>query len=505
MTFPFFRRTVASPTLRLLAGALLLSVNLSTAANVLGTPPANSTISGVSVISGFHCFSQDIEVFIDGVSVGRAGAGTTLPSTAQVCGHARTGYSLLFNFNNLAPGRHTITVAADGAPLTDKRIPFATHTVYTEQSGGSAWREGIERSHTVSDFPAPGMQIALEWVESYQNFVITGGGSPAAAPTPLSLQPPAYLGRIGTPVDGSVVSGVSVISGYHCSARSIEVFIDGISLGKAGAGTRLLGTAPVCGRSDTGYSLLYNFNNLAEGDHVVSVHADGVVLDRHSFRSVKSGGVPWLTGMQRDVTLEDFPVMGSFATLDWVQSYQNFVVTNLRTCAAQQTYNASLRNCMWPMALDVPPLGFGASCHGSDPGCWERIRTLPEVQFITSPATEVGLSNRPIVFAYYEWNGNFGCFAVGICPPRLPFVHVVYADTGEIATAYPDAIQLPDGWSSSHRDPNRTPTFFARGTERGLLVKYNDLYQPEAPYCHEIRWVAAPTARWASFDVACPD
>jgi hypothetical protein len=146
------------------------------AAGVLGTPVDGSTVSGVSVISGYHCTSTDIEVFIDGNSIGKAGAGTTLPSTAGVCGHAETGYSLLYNYNNLTPGPHTVAAYADGQLI-------ASHAINTLRSGGTAWLSGASQTLTVPNFPQAGKTATVEWVQSVQNFMVTSIGDNAAIDT----------------------------------------------------------------------------------------------------------------------------------------------------------------------------------------------------------------------------------------------------------------------------------------------------------------------------------
>ena len=137
------------------------------------------------------------------------------------------------------------------------------------------------------------------------------------------------VGVLGTPPDGSTVSGVSAISGYHCTSKNIEVFIDGVSFGPAGAGTQILGTQGVCGRTDTGYSFLYNFSNLNNGQHTISVTADGVTFGTNTITTVKSGGEQWLTGVSKQTKVTDFPHPGQSATLGWVQSFQNFLVTGI--------------------------------------------------------------------------------------------------------------------------------------------------------------------------------
>ncbi len=374
----------------------------SAGTGVLGTPVDATTVSGIGVISGYHCSSKDIDVYIDGNWAGKAGAGTRLLGTQSVCGRTDTGYSILYNFNNLSNGLHVVTVSAGG-------IPLDSHVVTTFQSGGQPWLAGVERSIEVPDFPQPGMTATLDWVQSYQNFLITyvddGSSPPPSAGTLTGLDvtvaggsgkivvedegycastcnaliatgktvrlaasaapgfafagwsggctpngplctatmvadtsvvayfapvQSAGTGLLGTPVDLTTVSGIGVISGYHCSSKDIDVYIDGNWAGKAGAGTRLLGTQSVCGRTDTGYSILYNFNNLSEGLHVITSSADGVPLDSHVVRTVRSGAQPWLTGVSRTVTVPDFPFAGRTAVLEWIQSYQNFLITGTR-------------------------------------------------------------------------------------------------------------------------------------------------------------------------------
>ncbi|MFZ5484953.1 MAG: hypothetical protein ACOZB0_12050 [Pseudomonadota bacterium] len=159
----------------------------------------------------------------------------------------------------------------------------------------------------------------------HRTFTITLGALACFPVAALS----AESGVLGTPVDGSLVSGVSVISGYHCTSNNIEVLIDGASIGKAGAGTTLPSTAAICGHDKTGYSLLYNWNNLAPGNHTVSVYADGTLLGSHHITTLRSGGTAWLSGANRSFDLPNFPSAGKTAKVEWVQSVQNFMVTQI--------------------------------------------------------------------------------------------------------------------------------------------------------------------------------
>lgn len=136
-------------------------------------------------------------------------------------------------------------------------------------------------------------------------------------------------GSLESPVAGSTESGISVISGWHCTANKIEVTIDGVSLGKAGSGTGRDDTVGICGHAETGYSLLYNYNDLPTGSHNISVYADGQLLDTRQFNTTQSAGASFVTGLSKTGTIFDFPSSGRAATLQWSQAKQSFVVTGI--------------------------------------------------------------------------------------------------------------------------------------------------------------------------------
>lgn len=141
-------------------------------------------------------------------------------------------------------------------------------------------------------------------------------------------------GALENPQPNATESGIGVISGWHCTAREITVSIDGVSIGKAGSGTLRPDTASVCnGRTDTGFSLLTNFNRTSPGVHRIDVFVDGVLWQSRSYATVQSGDVEFLTGITRGGVVEDFPVQGKIATLTWSQARQSFVVTAMQTRA----------------------------------------------------------------------------------------------------------------------------------------------------------------------------
>lgn len=162
---------------------------------------------------------------------------------------------------------------------------------------------------------------------------------------------------IGTPNNGTVVSGVGVFSGYSCDSKNIEIFVDGISLGKAGAGTNmpLMADPSLCGHADVGYSLLYNYNKFAAGQHTVTATADGNQFASSIFYTIKlnSSPTPWVSGLTKEITINDFPAIGQTSTLDWVESYQNFVITNVQDNLTNNSNTSKLVGGTWTFAYTI--------------------------------------------------------------------------------------------------------------------------------------------------------
>lgn len=145
----------------------------------------------------------------------------------------------------------------------------------------------------------------------------------------------AQEGYLENPQPNATESGIGVISGWHCTAQNITVLIDGNSQGKAGSGTSRRDVASICGRSDAGFSLLFNYNILNPGPHTIRVYADNNVLAERQFNTTKSGREEFLSGADKTVDVPDFPSAGVVTRLTWTESKQSFVVT----CAVFSTEN----------------------------------------------------------------------------------------------------------------------------------------------------------------------
>lgn len=133
-------------------------------------------------------------------------------------------------------------------------------------------------------------------------------------------------GYLENPQPDAVESGLGVISGWHCTANEVEIFIDGKSIGSTGVGSLRADTAATCGHSESGYALLYNFNNAEPGRHEIKLFVDGELLDTRYFNTVRSGGVPYLAGRSAQATIDNFPAPGKATRVEWSQAKQSFVV-----------------------------------------------------------------------------------------------------------------------------------------------------------------------------------
>jgi len=131
---------------------------------VLENPQPGSFQSGVGVISGWVCDANQIEIVFDDTSTFEATYGTSRVDTLGECGDANNGFGLLFNWNLLGPGSHTVRALAD-----DQEFANATVTVTTL---GAEFLQGVGGHTRLEDFPETGTDSIVAWQTSLQNFVV---------------------------------------------------------------------------------------------------------------------------------------------------------------------------------------------------------------------------------------------------------------------------------------------------------------------------------------------
>ena len=142
---------------------------------------------------------------------------------------------------------------------------------------------------------------------------------------PAEEPPPAEpVGFLENPGRDSFQSGVGVLSGWVCEAEVVEIELNGVPQ-EAAYGTERIDTAGVCGDTDNGFGLLFNWNLLGDGEHVVVAYVDGIELARATV-TVTTLGEEFLRGVEGECVAEDFPTLGETVTLVWQQTGQNFVL-----------------------------------------------------------------------------------------------------------------------------------------------------------------------------------
>ena len=280
----------------------------------LENPAPASFQSGISVISGWACQAQEIVIELNGVPLSATYGTEREPAVEQVCGHSDAGFSLLWNWNNLGAGTHTVRALVDG-------VEFANTTVQVTTFGEQFLR-GESGRFNLPNFPTAGETIVVQWEESLQNFVITDG-----QPNPGGgyNQVAGVNARLENPSLGSAQSGISAISGWACEAEEIVIELNGVPLSATYGTEREPAVEQICGHSDAGFGLLWNWNNLGAGTHTVRALVDGVEFANTTVR-VTTFGEPFRWGLSGTFPIPDFPRSGENKRLRWAESLQNFVI-----------------------------------------------------------------------------------------------------------------------------------------------------------------------------------
>ena len=130
----------------------------------LENPSLGSYQSGISAVSGWVCDAGEITIELNGAEW-KAGYGTTRTDTRSECGDVDNGFSLLFNWNLLGDGIHSVKAYADGVLFASTQVKVTTL--------GKEFLRGVETfaGFTFEPFSET-MYAQLEWWEPIQNFVI---------------------------------------------------------------------------------------------------------------------------------------------------------------------------------------------------------------------------------------------------------------------------------------------------------------------------------------------
>ena len=282
---------------------------------VFENPGHDSFQSGVGVISGWVCEADEVWIQMGDFEPQPAAYGTERLDTLEVCGDTDNGFGLLFNWTLLGDGPHEVVAFVDGEE-------WARATVQVTTLGEEVLRDA-EGSCEVADFPSPGEEVTVIWQESLQNFVIADGEAPAGPNRAGSID----TGFLENPGPDSFQSGVGVISGWVCEADEVWIQMGDFEPQPAAYGTERLDTLEVCGDTDNGFGLLFNWTLLGDGTHEVVAFVDGEEWARATVQ-VTTLGEEVLRDAEGSCEVADFPEAGETVTLIWQQRLQNFVIAD---------------------------------------------------------------------------------------------------------------------------------------------------------------------------------
>ena len=295
-------------------GSYRLAVDLIV--GFVDNPQPHSAQSGIGVLSGWVCEAETVEVELNGVPR-QAAYGTERTDTREECGDTNNGFGLLWNWNLLGDGPHTVRVVVDG-------VAFATLPVTVTTLGlNDEFPKGLTGETTLMDFPTEGESVRLEWQEAQQNFALAEGPVTRQG----STRNPNWA-VLGNPAPGSYQSGIRVLSGWVCEAEAVVLEVDGVHRLVAAYGTERADTEEKCGDTNNGFGLLWNWNLLGAGEHRVRLLVDAEEWATATF-TVMTLGAEMRRGLTHTAVVKDFPSPGEVVTVEWQEAQQNFVITGV--------------------------------------------------------------------------------------------------------------------------------------------------------------------------------
>lgn len=181
----------------------------------LEIPQNGSAQSGVSVISGWSCDANRVEVSFNGGPLIEAAYGTTRNDTEGVCGDTDNGWGLLFAYSLLGAGQHTVVAYEDGV-----EFGRATFTVATMDE---PFVRGLSGSYIIPGFPKPNEQSVIRWQEESQNFVISDIAPADTHVYPVGLWEAPGVGRATINLGPYTNGRAEILVAIHTIAETVEL------------------------------------------------------------------------------------------------------------------------------------------------------------------------------------------------------------------------------------------------------------------------------------------
>ena len=296
----------------------------------LENPANNSTKSGIHVISGWACEANTIKAYFDNNKNNKIQLlyGVSRLDTKCRCGDINNGFILLFNYNLLNDGQHTVSLQINNKENALTR-QFQVVTLGEEFVKG----ESASGEMTLNN----GTKVYFKWEESRQGFNIIGFNSKNSAPEPL-LETPEEEGLLEIPRDGSITSGIHIVSGWICDAKKdITIRLSKWETDEEVGSIKALyrsereDTRRVCGDSRNGFVAIFNYNILEPGIYVADLFVGDQWQDSSRFQVVRMGRGPrfeFVKNLRGEGTVE-MDVSGQIITLRWEEATQALEIINV--------------------------------------------------------------------------------------------------------------------------------------------------------------------------------
>ena len=159
---------------------------------------------------------------------------------------------------------------------------LVVETTGSTDTAGTVWQAGEVVASADTGGERRNFRLSSRVQAGLVVVAVEGNGIQTGA---YSLETHLLAGYLENPGRDSFQSGIGVLSGWVCTAEEeVEIEIE-TERGKverqvAAYGTERLDTEQVCGDTDNGFGLLFNWNRLGDGVHRVIARVDGIELGR---------------------------------------------------------------------------------------------------------------------------------------------------------------------------------------------------------------------------------
>ncbi|MBB1127080.1 DUF4214 domain-containing protein, partial [Thiospirillum jenense] len=304
------------------------------------SPMNGSRESGISLVSGFVCRADGVELQVDDFPIITADYGVNNPNSEVACSDNNNGFTAAINWAKYGNGDHVLKLLVESLVNNTITVTEAARTTVTVTSLGNDFLTRLHGTTTVPDFPDAASYTTLIWSEPHQNFVVTSNAPVTITPTPQAARQASRAGEINTPqnwespLPDGFESGRTLMRGWACDAQIISASIDNTIFNLPYGSTRD-DTLGVCGDVNNGYTFAVNWNQFGEGSHNISLVLDGVTFTR-TFTIATPAGRGVVSGIQHQHRMTSFPYPGDLLTLRWSEPHQNFRIDEYRARATER-------------------------------------------------------------------------------------------------------------------------------------------------------------------------